>query len=911
MKRLLFAILAASVWMRGWSAPETAQDNGILSNPTGWAEPTTETRPWTRWWWMGSAVDETNLTRMLTEFRDAGIGGVEICPIYGVKGYEKQFIDFLSPRWVQMFDYTVAEADRLGLGVDLTTGTGWPFGGPHVTPADASSRIRLTRLSSPTNGVLPRLPNGELQCLMAFLASGEVKNLTDDLQGGKLNWTAPGTGWRLYALTAERPIQQVKRAAPGGEGNVLNPYSVTAMNDYLSGFDAAFATGNGARPRAFFHDSFEYYHADWAPDFLEQFRQRRGYDLREELPALAGDGDRDRSARVQHDFRETLSDLHIAYIGSWTAWAHGRNCLTRNQAHGSPANLVDAYAAADIPETEIFGGLSEQNILMNKFASSAAHLSGRRLSSAESFTWLTEHFHASLAQVKTAADSLFLAGVNHILFHGIPYSPAGAPWPGWQFYAAVNFGPDGGLWHDLPFFNDYVTRCESILQGGAPANDVLLYFPVHDFWQCRSNLLMLFDVETANQWLATHPIHDTADFLQERGYGYDVLTDNFLEKCLFNDGRIIVNGNRYRTILIPPTQFMPETSLQQLIELARAGATIVFEKAIPSDVPGWGRLAPRRAAWQHTVSGLNFVAGDVQHAELGSGRFLLGTNLTALLTDAGVDREPCVDSGLQFIRRSYDGGCHYFMLNRSEAPVDGWISLGTHAVSALLLDPRWKNRTGRAALKNESGGTQIYLQLAPGESVVVRTFAREQSAAAPWNYFREAGQPQPVTGPWQVRFIEGGPTLPPEYQTSELTSWTTRTNAEYQRFAGTASYAVEFEKPDGSADDWLLDLGHVCESARVRLNGRMIGALWCPPFEIAVGPFLKPGTNRLEVEVTNLAANRIRDLDRQKVRWKYFYDINVVGRDYHPLDASNWPLHDSGLLGPVVLKPVKFLPVSK
>ena len=155
--------------------------------------------------------------------------------------------------------------------------------------------------------------------------------------------------------------------------------------------------------------------------------------------------------------------------------------------------------------------------------------------------------------------------------------------------------------------------------------------------------------------------------------------------------------------------------------------------------------------------------------------------------------------------------------------------------------------------------------------------------------------------------MDGGPTLPPEYQTAGLVSWTTRTNAEYQRFAGTARYTVEFEKPGGSADDWMLDLGRVCESARVRLNGRTIGALWCPPFEISVGAFLRPGTNRLEVEVTNLAANRVRDLDRRKVGWKNFYDINVVGRDYHPLDASNWPLLDSGLLGPVMLKPVNFL----
>jgi hypothetical protein len=51
-----------------------------------WAKPTPESRPWTRWWWLGSAVDEANLTRQLEQLAAAGFGGVEICPIFGAKG---------------------------------------------------------------------------------------------------------------------------------------------------------------------------------------------------------------------------------------------------------------------------------------------------------------------------------------------------------------------------------------------------------------------------------------------------------------------------------------------------------------------------------------------------------------------------------------------------------------------------------------------------------------------------------------------------------------------------------------------------------------------------------------------------------------------------------------------------------
>src|SRR3954463_3527572 len=134
----------------------------------GWPAATRECRPWTRWWWLGSAVDKTNLTRLLTQYREAGLGGVEVCPIYGAKGYEDRFISFLSPKWMEMLAHTTTEAARLDLGVDLTTGTGWPFGGPHVTAEDASAKVILKRYELAGGSRLTsKLPVGQLQCLMA------------------------------------------------------------------------------------------------------------------------------------------------------------------------------------------------------------------------------------------------------------------------------------------------------------------------------------------------------------------------------------------------------------------------------------------------------------------------------------------------------------------------------------------------------------------------------------------------------------------------------------------------------------------------------------------------------------------------------------------------------------------------
>ena len=206
-----------------------------------------------------------------------------------------------------------------------------------------------------------------------------------------------------------------------------------------------------------------------------------------------------------------------------------------------------------------------------------------------------------------------------------------------------------------------------------------------------------------------------------------------------------------------------------------------------------------------------------------------------------------------------------------------------------------------AALRG-GAASEVYLQLDPGESVVLRTFASDLAPGDPWPYVEAVGAAEPVPGPWRLAFVEGGPVLPAPSELRALASWTTLADPEAQRFAGTARTTVRFERPRGEADDWLLDLGRVAETARVRLNGRDVGTLWSRPFHLRVGEGLRPGTNTLEVEVTNLASNRVRDLDRRGVPWKTFHDANVVDIDYKPLDASAWPLRDSGLLGPVTLR---------
>jgi len=218
------------------------------------------------------------------------------------------------------------------------------------------------------------------------------------------------------------------------------------------------------------------------------------------------------------------------------------------------------------------------------------------------------------------------------------------------------------------------------------------------------------------------------------------------------------------------------------------------------------------------------------------------------------------------------------------------------------MDPR-SAETGVAP----QNGKALYLQLQPGETRILRTFDKHTTSGQPWPILKPDGEAMAIEGDWQIQFLDGGPKLPNDIGTTQLASWTELGDAEAQRFAGTARYSIEFDLQQ-TADDWVIDLGEVRESARVTVNGKGEIGLFSVPYSAPIGRHLRPGRNRLEIEVTNLSANRIRDLDRRKVNWKIFHEINLVDHNYKPFDASRWSLTPSGLLGPVTLTPMKNMP---
>jgi hypothetical protein len=862
-------------------------------NPFAWPKLTSQTCPWVWWWWHGSAVDTTNITHELQRFHDAGLGGVQITSIYGTKGAEAREIPFLTPAWLRMMGYTVDEAHKLGLGVDMTLGAGWCFGGPTVSDQEANANVVVRTFHLHTGETLhEKVDPKTLQALIAYAPDGNKLDLTSSTGADGEVHFAPGlTNWTLYAISQKPSGQKVKRPGPGGEGWMLNPAYPQAMKDWLPWFDQAFANYRGSKPHGVFQDSYEY-QTDWSPDFFAQFEKLRGYKLQGELPALFGNEQDDHAARVKYDYRRTISE-RIAESGTvWIDWAHKNGFAAIDQAHGTPANWLDLYGRADIPETEMFH--EDRNILVSKFASSAAHTQGRALTGSESCTWLKEHFTETLADVKYVADDLLLSGVNHIYYHGACYSPDDAAWPGWLFYASTEMNPRNPIWHDVSAVNDYIARCQAFLQSGKPDNDILLYWPVADFWSSPQGRLQRMAVNSTN-WFESQPIGKAARALWTDGYSFDYISDAQLQKARASKGDILLPGGQYKVIIVPECKFIPFDTLKQLTALAKSGTTVIFEKQLPNDVPGLANLASDRSNFKRLVDEIQQSASS-----FGKGKIVIGDLTSALSSDSGVNLQErfAAHGQLSYVRRSFDGGWNYFIANRTATNYDGWILLNRPAKSIVMLDPL----SGKAGLAHSDSVNQIRLQLAPGESIVLRAFARKIVNGPVWTYWQTNARPSEITGRWNVKFISGGPTLPAGSQTTKLASWTTFPDGAVQAFAGTAKYETTFDAPDPTGKWVELNLGDVRQSARVTLNGKDYGILVTPPFRVMVDN-LKPAGNQLEVEVTSVAANRIRDLDRRHVQWKIFKDINVVNVNYRPFDASDWPLTECGLLGPVTLTP--------
>lgn len=931
-----------------------SQPSHVTEPLSGWPEASRQTKPWTRWWWHGNVVTKEGITAEMEAYQRAGIGGLEITPIYGVYGKEEKFVDFLSPEWVELLMHVLREAERLDMGIDMATGTGWPFGGPWVSDKDACKSLRyrvfevkggsrlgekvefiqqpylrlvgnniytpgpgpgdVTRVfdtgtitiadvTDPVsrNGNLQQLAIDQVQfekrlplrCLMAYGSQGQTIDLTGRVDStGNLQWTAPRGNWTLYGLFEGFHGKMVERAGPGGEGNVIDHFSDSALQNYLRPFDHAFE-GRDIKPlRAFFNDSYEVDDArgaaDFTPALFEEFNARRGYDLRNELPALLGKDTDDKNRRVLSDYRETLSDLLVEkFTEPWKAWAHSKDAIVRNQAHGSPSNILDLYAVVDIPEIE---GVEP---LRFKMASSSGNVSGKKLVSAEAATWLNEHFESSLGDIREALDNFMLHGVNHLVYHGTCYSPPGEPWPGHLFYAAVHLNPRNPQWEDFHVLNTYVTRCQSLLQSSVSDNDVLLYYPIYDrFAAPGPERVEHFDGIGGFKGSSFERV---AEEMLVRGFGFDYISDKQLREAAVDQGNVKTTGNSlYRVVVVPSCEFMPIATLEKLHSLAKSGARVIFAGSTPGSVSGLHNLKANSERFASIVRSLK-ANTEITH------------DLETSLVKAGARREKFHDLGIQGLRKKIaTGGSLYFLKNSGTQYYEGWLPLAVEMGDAVLYDPM-SGSNGLARVRKGQSGSEVFVQMERSQTLLLAT---DDGAGSHFPYREKLAQPVALKGKWRVAFESGGPKLPAAFESDSLIYWTDLKDASYQNFSGRATYVLSFPRPGVKGRTWLLELESVKATAEVMVNGQSIGTLIGPVFQVVFADSLLKDDNMLEIKVSNLMANRIAYMDRNNIFWKKFYNINFAARRRenarnNVFDASGWQPKASGISGKITLTPLK------
>jgi len=843
-----------------------------------WPTVNPEAKPGSRWWWLGSAVDKENLQWNMQEYAKHGIGALEITPLYGVQGNDRNNIPYLSDKWMEMLRYTQEQGRQNGIEIDMATGTGWPFGGPWVPMEESACRAVFVEQSFIGDKVenLDLRPteerdrkNAVFHKAMLFGHNGSVKDVTDCMKDGILNWKATKEDSKLLGgkdgsktvvvLYIKYGVMKVKRAAPGGEGLVIDHFDRKAVANYLKHIEEAFERTHTPYPHTFFNDSYEVADATWTPTLFEEFYKRRGYRLEDHLLAFTH-GD----VKLVSDYRETLSDLLLEnFTQQWTAWAHSHGAITRNQAHGSPANLIDCYAAVDIPEIEGFGlsdfgikGLrqdpgktrkNDSDYSMFKYAPSAAHICGKPFTSSETFTWLTEHFRTSLSQFKPDLDLMFCAGVNRMFFHGTCYSPKDDPWPGWKFYASIDMSPTNSIWRDAPEFMKYVERCQSFLQWGQPDNDFLVYLPIRDMWKKNPDkLLMQFSIHAMGK-LAPEFIQTILD-IDKAGFDCDYISERLLMGCKFVNGGIeTAAGTHYKALIIPGSGEMPEKVKAHIEAMKAQGAKVIY-----------------------------------------------GTDV-AQMNAAAKPETMKTEFGLKAIRRKNPTGYHYFIANLTPNDVYENIIPGVEFKDAMWFDPLTGQRY--AAYMD---GREIQMKMRSGQSMILQTFNHKLSVAEALPVYCDTAAAEmnvELNGPWKLSFIEEAPKVSQTFTLDNLQTWETLSD-EARVTMGTGVYetTVKLKKKDlKDATAWKIDLGDVRESARVYINGQYIGCAWSVPYVLDCKNTLKKGKNTIRIEVTNLPANRIADLDRKGVKWRKMEEINVVDINYKKTLYDTWEPMPSGL----------------
>ena len=997
-------VMTVGLLMSGWGAGVMRAEGDLAA---GFASPPASARPWVYWTPLSGNLRKDGITADFEAMARVGIGGVVYIEVE--QGVPKGPADFAGPQWRELFRHACREASRLGLKITMNNDAGWcGSGGPWITPELSMQKVvwseavveggrefagELARPSA-VNGyyrdiaVLAMPVPGDdtyrlkdLGIKMSFpireftttpanfpqsppgavIPRDKIMDVSAKMDAaGKLTWDVPVGKWLVMRFGFTTTGKTNHPAPASGCGLECDKFSKEAVATHYDRLirklvaDNQAYVGQGKALVSTHIDSWEVGGQTWTPKMREEFKQRHGYDLLAWLPAFTGRviDSVEVTERFLWDLRQTFSDMIIGnYAGEMRRLANHDGLRLSIEAYGQVQVDELAYASqADDPMCEFWWREKYAAAHSCLTMSSAAHIYGKKVLSAEAFTSdEEERWLGHPAAIKDLGDWAFCEGINRFVFHRFAAQPWTNVAPGMAMGAwGLHYERTQTWWEQSKAWHEYVARCQYLLQQGLFVADVLY-----------------LQAEGAPRRVTLPEGAEIAPHIRG-GYNYDGCTsDALLTRVTVRDGLLVLpDGMSYRVLVLPEVGTMTPRLLRKIKEFVEAGATVIGGTTPPEKSPALADTG----------------AGDAEVKQLTAGlwpKLATGKTAAALLAERGVKPDFSATPVLRYTHRTIGDAEIYFVANPEPRDVE---ALASFRVAGKLPELWWPDsgRVERAvAFEVKDGLTTVPLRLEPSGSlfVVFRKSAAEMDPVVSvtrngervlpstsvsgngespvldiargeiWQggeyVMKTAGgknrqvsvslpPAQEIAGPWEVAFDpqRGGPG---KVTFERLEDWARRPEDGIRYYSGTAEYRINFSNrtPEaGSRRKVYLDLGRVAVMAEVKLNNRNLGILWKPPYRVDVTGTLKNGDNRLEVKVVNLWVNRqigderlpedsARNEDGTLKSWPQWFaegKPSPTGRftfSTWRLWQKNEPLVESGLMGPVTLRAVAQIPAEK
>lgn len=779
----------------------------------------------------------------------------------------------------------------------------------------------------------PRNPNNPDVKPTVLVKKADIIDLTHKMDTrGLLNWDAPVGDWMIIRIGYTCTNSHVSTSSNQWQGLVLDYMSKEAFHFYWDDVVAPIfeAAGDhiGTTLKYLETDSWECGGMNWTDQFAAEFKKYRGYDILSYLPVLAGIvvDDIETSNAFLADFRKTLGDL-VAYnhYALFADYADKYNMGIQPESagpHAGPMDGIKNYGFSEIVMSEFWSPSPHrprpENRYFLKQASSAAHIYGKRIVGAESFTtigpqWNDELWHDQ----KSAFDHEICAGLNRLYFHTFTASPKEMGLPGQEYFAGTHVNPQVTWWDQSGAFIDYMHRTQLLVQNGKFVADVLYYYGDH--------VPNVFSIK------ATDPAGAMP------GYDYDVCDETILLQLKMKKDKIVVPGGiEYEVLVLPDHRTLSMAALRKVEELLKAGAHVIGHKPeqLVSRVGGEDAQEKFHALADEIWGGDNGEKGeegeggeDGEKGEKRYGKGYLAWGITAreYLLSKDIPRDFVVIDGkdqadFDYIHYTIDLADVYFITNQT---TDRKLIDCQFRVSELQPE-LWDALTGEIreakAFTQKDGLTNVSLTLEPYGAVFV-IFSKEiketQQGTEERNY-HDFESLQTINGEWKVNFDpKWGPfdssTLRPldpnqkpgAFIFPELMDWSEHSNEAIKYYSGSAVYHKLIDLDFDLKEDqkYYLQLGSVKDVgiAVVKVNGQDLGVTWTSPFRVDVSDVLKPGRNELEIKVINSWYNRVAGDEILELEQPYTSTNIVIAHDFRGRKIENIQLEPSGLIGPVEL----------